>query len=112
MNMRRRKKSQKAPKCILQPLIFLLSPFLFSKVLPWKRDPNPDSCLAPMKQREFPSWLKNENYMVHGSPVDVVDNSSSGGNGEGSSQLAEFVTPLFLEVSLSLQLINRHQVLL
>ena len=41
------------------------------KVLPWKRDPNPDSCLAPMKQREFPSWLKNEHYMVHGSPVDV-----------------------------------------
>ena len=55
----------------------MLSSSLLPKVLPWKRDPNPDSCLAPMKQREFPSWLKNENYMVHGSPIDV-DSSSNG----------------------------------
>lgn len=41
------------------------------QILPWNRDPNPDSCLAPLKQREFPSWLKNADYMVHGSLMGV-----------------------------------------
>ncbi len=37
--------------------------------LPWKRtNEEAQSCPAPLKQREFPAWLKNEDYMVHGTP--------------------------------------------
>jgi len=44
------------------------------KTLPWKRSPEKEEivCLAPIKQREFPAWLKNEAYMVHGTPTDEV----------------------------------------
>ena len=52
-------------------------------MLPWKRETNPDACLAPMKQREFPSWLKNENYMVHGSPVGIGDGKEKEKEGAG-----------------------------
>ncbi len=38
------------------------------RVLPWKRTDDRDQmvCQAPLKQREFPAWLKNAAYMVHG----------------------------------------------
>ena len=32
---------------------------------------------APIKQREFPSWLKNEGYMMHGDIAAAI-----AGNGE------------------------------
>ena len=41
-------------------------------VLPWKRDEGSQICQAPLKQREFPSWLKNEDYLQHGSPSDTM----------------------------------------
>ena len=32
--------------------------------LPWKRsNVEEDVCPAPIKQREFPAWLKNEDYI-------------------------------------------------
>ncbi len=38
--------------------------------LPWKRtNEEADMCPAPLRQREFPGWLKNEEYMVHGTPT-------------------------------------------
>ena len=42
--------------------------------LPWNRDPERANvvCEAPLKQREFPAWLKNEDYMVHGEPSEAI----------------------------------------
>ena len=44
------------------------------KVLPWKRNEAEAEvlCLAPVKQREFPPWIKNEDYMVHGTPAEHI----------------------------------------
>ena len=45
-----------------------VEPNLPESVLPWMRQSEDDVCEAPLKQREFPAWLKNEEYMPHGSP--------------------------------------------
>ena len=44
------------------------------KTLPWKRGADEPQmiCEAPVKQREFPAWLKNEEYMVHGAPSNEI----------------------------------------
>jgi hypothetical protein len=47
---------------------------LTERTLPWKRS-TPDQqlvCEAPLKQREFPAWLKNESYIPHGDPSEAV----------------------------------------
>ena len=46
-----------------------VEPTLAETVLPWMRQSEEDVCQAPLKQREFPAWLKNEDYMPHGSPT-------------------------------------------
>ena len=42
--------------------------------------------MAPMKQREFPPWIKNEDYMVHGTPAEHI---IRGGDNDQNSD-AEF----------------------
>ena len=46
-----------------------VEPTLAETVLPWMRQSEEDVCQAPLKQREFPAWLKNEDYLQHGSPT-------------------------------------------
>ena len=52
----------------------LTVPTATERVLPWKRDPQQAEslCIAPTKQREFPPWLKNEDYMVHGTAPENI----------------------------------------
>ncbi len=49
-------------------------------------------CPAPLKQREFPAWLKNEGYIPHGTPTaemmegmgGTIDSGSQPGSRRGS----------------------------
>ncbi|XP_071749910.1 sodium/hydrogen exchanger 3 isoform X2 [Lepeophtheirus salmonis] len=39
--------------------------------LPWKRETDNKVCIAPVKQREFPTWINNNEYIKYGSPSEV-----------------------------------------
>eukprot|EP00096_Caligus_rogercresseyi_P006867 TRINITY_DN2383_c0_g1_i1.p1 TRINITY_DN2383_c0_g1~~TRINITY_DN2383_c0_g1_i1.p1 ORF type:complete len:889 (-),score=207.95 TRINITY_DN2383_c0_g1_i1:856-3522(-) len=39
--------------------------------LPWKRETDQQICIAPVKQREFPTWINNQEYINYGSPSEV-----------------------------------------
>lgn len=46
---------------------------LTESTLPWKRDAqeSPDSNYV-QRQEEFPSWIENQDYLIHGSPTNTL----------------------------------------
>ncbi|XP_071451595.1 sodium/hydrogen exchanger 3-like isoform X8 [Hetaerina americana] len=45
-----------------------VTPTATETLLPWKRDDEADMCTFPIKQREFPPWCTNKEYLAHNSP--------------------------------------------
>lgn len=44
-------------------------PSAIESTLPWKRKEVHEICRPPVKQREFPSWINNKDYVQFGSPA-------------------------------------------
>ncbi|XP_046397793.1 sodium/hydrogen exchanger 3-like isoform X3 [Ischnura elegans] len=45
-----------------------VTPTATETLLPWKRDDEADMGTFPIKQREFPPWCTNKEYLAHNSP--------------------------------------------
>ncbi|KAG8229452.1 hypothetical protein J437_LFUL005557 [Ladona fulva] len=45
-----------------------VTPTATETLLPWKRDDEADMSTFPIKQREFPPWCTNKEYLAHNSP--------------------------------------------
>ena len=74
-----------------------VEPTLAETVLPWMRHSEEDVCQAPLKQREFPAWLKNEDYLTHGSPSNEMLGLQ---DGEGQFEIYSYLAIVPITASL------------